>query len=725
MRIVKEWNEGWLFADEAPSLEQALQNTAVPVTLPHTWNAVDGQDGSQYRRTTCWYLHELTLPQRAADQEVWVEFLGANLIADVYLNGRKLAQHVGGYTAFRVNLTPALEENNLLAVCVDNRRRDDVYPQDADFTFYGGLYREVRLLIVPSAHFALGYYGASGLKVTPHVTGADADVLAEVWTEGAAKEVSVTIAGETKTAPVQNGYAAVRFEIPNVHLWDGRNDPYLYTASARLDSGDAVQTRFGCRTIRFDPDKGFFLNGRSYPLRGVARHQDRLGVGNALTPEMHREDLEIALELGANTLRLAHYPHHPYFYDLCDETGMIVWAEIPYISRHMPKARQSTLSQMQELIVQNYNRPSIVCWGMSNEISMIGGVNEDLLETHRQLEALCHELDETRPTTMAHENTLEKDSPLQDIPDIASYNLYFGWYKGELEDNGTFLDEYHAMHPDRCIGLSEYGADANPAYQSAHPERSDFTESYQALYHEHLLEIIEARPYLWATHVWNLFDFSAARRHDGGIPGRNQKGLVTMDRKLRKDAFYLYQAHWSSVPFVHLCGRRYEDRTEEQTEVKVYSNQPEVSLWINGSLFATQTGRYIFRFSVPLTGSLEIEARAGTCTDCMRIRKVDQPNPDYAMPVRENVLNWIDQDAFKKEFCSIRDTLGSLLDNPATGPQTRAFCEKTGMRLFDDTSMLQFLRGMSFERLLNGQIESLSPEVVKEFNDFLQATPKQ
>ncbi len=727
MRTIKDLNEGWRFAGEAASLEDALKNNMQSVTLPHTWNASDGQDGSAYLQAKCWYFHELELPETEQGQEVWVEFLGGNLVCEVYLNGRKLARHEGGYTAFRTNLTPALEKKNLLAVSVDNRKNNEVYPQDADFTFYGGLYREVRLLLVPAIHFDLAYCGSPGIRVTPRLDAdlKSAEITVEAWASGPAKRVKFLLADQCLDAAVRDGKAECIFHLDNVHLWDGVRDPYLYTVCAALDSGDEIKTRFGCRAIRFDSQAGFFLNGRPYPLRGVARHQDRLGIGNAFTPEMHREDMEIVRELGANTLRLAHYPHHPYFYDLCDEYGIIVWAEIPYISRHMSVGRQNTLAQLRELVVQNYNRPSIVCWGLSNEISMISEMNEDLLENHRLLNDLCHSLDAMRPTTMAHVNTLEKDSELQSIPDIGSYNLYFGWYLGDFEDNGTFLDTYHAMHPDRCIGLSEYGADANPAYQSAHPERGDFSETYQALYHEKLLEIIEARPYLWATHVWNLFDFSAARRNDGGIPGRNQKGLVTMDRKLRKDAFYLYKAHWSQEPFVHLCGHRYVDRTEDVTEIKVYSNQPEVSLFIDDVLLETKPGRHIFRFALPLAGEVQVTAKAGACTDTMRIRKVEQPNPAYAMPARANVLNWFDQDAFKKEFCSIKDTLGSLLDNPAAGERTRVFCEKLEPGMFEDDAMARFLRGMALEKILNRNLDKMDRDEVQAFNAFLQRTPKQ
>ncbi len=414
----------------------------------------------------------------------------------------------------------------------------------------------------------------------------------------------------TQTAVSEDGHAVAVFEIENVHLWDGVDDPYLYTARASLESGDEVSARFGCRSFEIDSQKGFLLNGRSYPLRGVSRHQDCKGVGNALTLEHHRRDMAIVREIGANTLRLAHYQHAQEFYDLCDENGIIVWAEIPYITMHMKNGRENTLTQMEELIAQCYNHPSIAVWGLSNEITAASAVNEDLLENHRLLNDLCHRMDATRLTTMANVFMLETDSPILEIPDVNSYNLYFGWYLGELAQNEEFFDEYHSRYPDRPIGFSEYGADANPQFQSSAPEKGDYTESYQALYHEHILDMIEERPWLWATHVWNLFDFAADGRDEGGKHGENQKGLVTFDRQIRKDAFYLYKAAWNKDPMVHICGGRYIDRAEDMTEVKVYSNAEEVALYVDGKFFDTQQGRRVFRFQVPISGEHIIEARA-------------------------------------------------------------------------------------------------------------------
>ena len=459
MRTIHSLNQDWTFI----KAEHPADVPGVPVTLPHTWNAEDGQDGGDdYHRGKCWYLRDLDRPETTENSRVWLEFEGAAMTAEVYLNGEKLAEHAGGYSTFRVDLTDHLKDHNKLAVSVSNARSRTVYPQQADFTFYGGLYREVRLILVPETHFALGYHGGPGLKITPVVDleTRTATVMAEVWVEGPANvaEVTFTLAGQTQTVPVADGCARADFTIENAHLWDGLNDPYLYTAAASLSSGDAVSARFGCRKFEIDPQKGFLLNGRSYPLRGVSRHQDRKGVGNALTPAMMEEDMAIIKELGANTLRLAHYQHAQYFYDLCDENGLIVWAEIPYITMHMHDGRENTLSQMTELVVQNYNHPCIAVWGLSNEITAASAVNEELLENHRALNDLCHKLDTTRPTTMANVFMLDIDSPILEIPDVNSYNLYFGWYLGELEQNDAFFDEYHAKFPERCIGFSEYGA---------------------------------------------------------------------------------------------------------------------------------------------------------------------------------------------------------------------------------------------------------------------------
>ena len=618
---------------------------------------------------------------------------------------------------------------------------DDEPEEDASDTpraSGSSMYRMVKLVTVPKVHFAMDYAGGNGMKVTPEVTildaakkQADADVTVELWMTGEALDVTVAVAGETQTVSVESGYARAVFALKNVHLWDGVDDPYLYTAKAELPGGDVVERTFGCRSFKVDPKEGFFLNGRSYPLRGVSRHQDRAGAGNALTYEMHREDMAIVRELGANTIRLAHYQHAQEFYNLCDENGIIVWAEIPYITMHMTDGTENTLSQMKELIVQNYHHPSIVCWGLSNEITAASAVNEELLENHRRLNDLCHELDKTRPTVMADVFMLETDSPMLEIPDMNSYNLYFGWYIGELEQNDSFFDEYHSTYPDRVIGLSEYGADANPAYHSANPERGDYTEEYQCVYHEHMAKMIEERPYLWATHVWNLFDFAADGRDEGGKHGENQKGLVTMDRRIKKDAFYVYKAYWSKAPFVHLCGSRYTDRAEDVTEIKVYSNQKKVTLFVDGAEQETKEGARIFRFRVPITGTHTIRAVSGDCTDEITVRKVDTPNPAYIFNKQGDVVNWFDKEDFKADHYSISDTLGELAKNEmANAIVQRLMAQASASRgdvaesVKDNPALQRMMQRMTLASLLKQAGDAVSEEQMKSLNDALQKIPK-
>ena len=740
-----ELKDNWMFVKEAENAEDAASKKGTAISLPHTWNAVDGQDGgNDYHRGTCWYVTKFQKPELEAGSQIYVEFLGASVIADVYLNGEAVAHHEGGYSTFRVNLTDKLQEENVLAVALNNADNNYVYPQKADFTFYGGLYRMVNLIVVPESHFELDYAGGNGIAVTPTVecdenrvpTG-KASVKVETWVTGNADSVVITITGEdseSKTVAVVDEHAEATFELEHVHLWDGVDDPYLYYAKAELSSGDVTETTFGCRSFYTDPEKGFVLNGRVYPLRGVSRHQDRTGAGNALSYEMHKEDMEIIKETGANTIRLAHYQHAQEFYDLCDEYGMVIWAEIPYITMHMPNGRANTLSQMEELVVQNYNHPSIVCWGLSNEITAATPVDEDLLENHRLLNDLCHKLDKTRFTTMANVFMQETDSPLLEIPDVNSYNLYFGWYLGELEQNDEFFDEYHAKYPDRCIGFSEYGADANPQYQSTAPTHGDYSETYQTVYHEHMLKMIEERPYLWATHVWNMFDFAADGRDEGGKHGVNQKGLVTMDRKLKKDAFYLYKAYWNKEDaFVHICGRRYVDRKEDTTEVKVYSNQTTVSLYVDGTLLETQEGNRIFRFAVPMTGEHEIVAKAGAEEDSIHIRKVEEANPDYVMGEIKDVINWFDDEPYKSDCYSIKDKMSEIQASPkagailaelmaqAPGAESRGDVAES---VKDNPNLVRMMGRMTLESMLGHMKDSITEEQVKGLNRMLQQIKK-
>ena len=677
MRNVFNFNTKWAFSKEAECVPSIMPEKWYWVTLPHTWNDIDGQDGgNDLYRGTAYYAKELEKIDLPEADQYYLEFLGANSSATVYVNGKKLAHHDGGYSTWRVNITDVLEEKNLFVVEVNNAENKTVYPQHADFTFYGGLYRDVNIIAVNNSHFDLDYYGGPGIKVTPEIIGSDAKIEVEVYLTNAKEEQNLKFTVKEQDGTiieekvVSAKEAKVYFDIKDVHLWHGRKDPYLYTAEVVLVEGeeilDNVSTRFGCRTFEIHPDNGFILNGEEYPLRGVSRHQDRWGIGNALLKEHHEEDMDLIEEMGATTIRLAHYQHDQYFYDLCDERGMVIWAEIPYISSHMPTGRENTIEQMKELIVQNYNHPSIVVWGLSNEITMHGPSDEDLRENHVILNDLAHEMDKTRLTTMACVSMCSMDDPYVQIPDTVSYNHYFGWYGGDTSQNGPWFDEFHKKYPNIPIGCSEYGCEALN-WHTSNPEQGDYTEEYQAYYHEELIKQLFTRKYLWATHVWNMFDFGADSRNEGGENGQNHKGLMTFDRKYKKDSFYAYKAWLSDEPFVHICGKRYVDRVEETTKVTVYSNQPEVELFANGvSLGKQSSPEHFFYFEVPNNGETNLVAIAGECKDESFIRKVEVFNEEYRLKEKGAILNWFDVTTPEGHF-SLLDKISDIIASEEAG----------------------------------------------------------
>ncbi len=668
MRNIINFNAKWSFTKNTDSIPAEINNKWDFVNLPHSWNAIDGQDGdNDFYRGTGYYAKSFNKADLPEADRYYLEIKGANSSADVYLNGKALAHHDGGYSTWRVDLTDAMEAVNLLVIVVDNSANDRVYPQMADFTFYGGLYRDVNIICVSDSHFDLDYYGAPGIMVTPEINGNNADVEVKVFIGKANDGYEIHYAIEDKDGNIvaectcEDTTAVLRIE--DVNLWHGRKNPYLYTAKAELiENGEALDNicaRFGCRTFKIDPDNGFILNGEEYPLRGVSRHQDRWGKGNALSKEDHEEDIALIMEVGATTIRLAHYQHDQYFYDLCDENGLVIWAEIPYISKHMPAGRENTISQMKELISQNYNHPSIVVWGLSNEIG-IGGSDEDLLENHRILNDMCHEMDKTRLTTVAAVSMCDINDPYLQIPDVVSYNHYFGWYGGETDMNGPWFDKFHAAHPSIPIGCSEYGCEALN-WHTSNPLQGDYTEEYQAYYHEELIKQFFSRKYMWATHVWNMFDFGADARNEGGENGQNHKGLVTFDRKYKKDSFYAYKAWLSDEKFVHICGKRYVDRVEDVTKVTVYSNLPEVELFANGvSLGKKESAEHFFYFEVPNNGETVLKAVAGDFSDESLIRKVDTFNEAYRLKEKGAILNWFDIDA-PEGFLSLNDKMSDVI----------------------------------------------------------------
>jgi len=639
MRQTEKIMDKWLFT--GPDGKQTS------VDLPHTWNAVDGQDGgNDYYRGTCVYEKKVKAPQHTADEDVYLQFHGVNASAAVIFNNEEICTHHNGYSTFRVKVTDKLKEENTIRVLVDNSKNDKVYPQVADFTFYGGIYRDVEFLTVSKTRFDLDYYGSNGIKVT--ATPQDTTGVFEIETYVTAEENAYSV--ELEIYDAENNVAATgtgdktKLYVENVHLWNGVKDPYLYTVKAKLICAgtvvDEVSCNVGVRSFYIDPDKGFFLNGESYPLRGVSRHQDFKGIGNALSCKQMEDDMDMIREMGANTIRLAHYQHNQYFYDLCDKYGMVVWAEIPYISAHMPNGRENTFFQMKELIVQNYNHPCIVTWGISNEITISSKHKADMLDNHNALQKFVKEFDPSRPTTLACYAMCHPFHPVTKITDIVSWNLYLGWYVPGLFLNDWFMKFYHWKYPKRPLGYSEYGAEGMPNLHSAKPRRGDHTEEYQAKYHEYMLECFERHPFLWSTYVWNMFDFAADARDQGGEPGMNHKGLVTFDRKIKKDSFYIYKAWWSDEKFVHLCGKRYEYRAEKTTDITVYSNLSEVSLYNNGKLVETKKGRHAFHFRLPLEAENHLEVIAGEFKDTAVIYKTDTPKPEYKVKKGKS-QNWV------------------------------------------------------------------------------------
>ena len=634
MRQIVNLNEGWMFSKVNSAWEM--------VDFPHTWNGYDGQDGGDdYFRGTCMYSKPVRRALLPKADRYYIEFQGTNSEATLYINRNEIAGHKGGYSTWRADITDALygDEISTFLIKVDNKITEDMYPCEMDFPNYGGVYRDVNIICVNESHFDLDYHGSQGIKITPTVKGNNADVEIEVFTKNVTPEQKIICViksdmGEViaaKELSAEESKAVVTIE--NVHLWNGVKDPYLYKAEAYITENneilDNVSVNFGCRSYYLDAEKGFMLNGERYPLYAVARHQDRWVKGNALSADDMDEDMSLIRELGANAVRLAHYQHNQYFYDLCDKYGLVVWAEIPYINKHVPAAKESTRNQLKELIVQNYNHPSIIVWGLSNELSLADDY-DDMTENHKYLNDLAHSLDKTRLTAIGSIASTAENDPFIRITDAAAYNLYYGWYGGSIEDNGPWLDNFHKLYPDMPIGVSEYGCESLD-WHSGNPVAWDFTEEFHAHFHEELIKQLYTRDYLWIRICWNMFDYAADGRNEGGMPGQNRKGLVTIDRRYKKDAFYAYKAWLSDEPFVHIGGKRYMDRHEEVTKVTVYSNQPEVELFANGVSLGKQTSDvHFFYFDVPNTAGITLlKAVAGECEDTIKIHKVSRPNPAY------------------------------------------------------------------------------------------------
>ena len=664
-------NAGWRFHfGDTPGAEAAAFDTTSwsQVNTPHTWNALDGQDGAKasaggasdimkggnYARGSGWYRRTLKPDATWTGRQVYLQFDAANRRADIFLNGRLVGTHLGGNARFRFDVTAALKRDadNLLAVKVNNED-NGILPHSGDFTFFGGLYRDVSLLVTDAVQIETMDHASPGVflaqtsvnaeraeisarvKLANHSTAPAAVSIRIAITDATGKLVldSTTAIPSTSSsltlAAGARGEVTLPLALISPHLWQGRADPYLYTARIEVSVAgtvrDSIEQPLGLRSYSVDPAQGFFLNGKYLDLHGASRHQDRIDKGWAISADDDREDMALMAEMGCTAIRVAHYQQSPLWYRLADERGLALWAEIPFVDEAAPTDLffNNALSQMRELIRQNFNHPSIFFWGCGNENFDLGkGFAEGIAQygpiSERQIQAL-HALakaeDPTRLTTYASFHSERdvnfaipgqapaafKGEPQRWYTDTTAFNKYYGWYYGEPEDNAEFFDAHHARNPTQRLAVSEYGAGGSitqhdatnyggPDYVRTPAEtmrRAAFAkthpEEYQSYYHEGAWRVLAARPYLWGKFVWNMFDFASDGRDEGDAPGRNDKGLVTFDRKIRKDAFYFYKANWSAEPVLHLTSRRFTTRTEPTTEIKIYSNAPEVELFLNGT----------------------------------------------------------------------------------------------------------------------------------------------
>ncbi len=605
-------NDQWAFRFS----HHVQPGTEIRVDLPHTWNARDALAGKMdYKRGIGNYEKKLFIRPEWKGKRLFLRFEGANSVADVFINHRHIGEHRGGYGAFVFEITGKVEygKENSLLVRVNNGEQLDIMPLVGDFNFYGGIYRDVHLLITEETCISPLDYASPGLRLVQDSVSADyAKVRALVQLSngnGANRKVEVTIRVwdgekivEENTQEVSlPAHAATQqelaLEIKHPHLWNGKQDPFLYRTEVTLSQNgreiDSVTQPLGLRFYRIDPDKGFFLNGKHLPLRGVCRHQDRSEVGNALRPQHHEEDASLMVEMGVNAVRLAHYPQATYFYDLMDKLGIIVWAEIPFVGPggyldkgfvDLPAFRANGKEQLKELIRQHYNHPSICLWGLFNELKEAG---DNPVEYIKELNALAHHEDPTRPTTSASNQA----GDLNFITDAIAWNRYDGWYGGTPDDLGKWLDSMHKNHPEIRIAISEYGAGASIYHQQdslvkSVPNSWWHPENWQTYYHIENWKTISSRPYVWGSFVWNMFDFGAAHRTEGDRPGINDKGLVTFDRKVRKDAFYFYKANWNKEdPLLHLTGKRNILRTRRTQTIHAFTNQSGAELFVNGKSY--------------------------------------------------------------------------------------------------------------------------------------------
>lgn len=699
------------------------------VSLPHTWNGEDGQSRKDYYKGKCVYRKKL----KKAQGVCYIEFNGANSVSEVFIDKKQVGTHRGGYSMFRFRIDGYLtEEENLLEVYVDNTVIPEVFPTSADFTFYGGIYRDVNLIYAGETRFSLDDGSREGVSAVPRRVGGEWELEIKANVTGAGTDTvcvfelkddsGSVVARDTRPSEA----AASVLKVSSPRLWDGLKDPYLYTLDCKLvQKGETVDERnilVGFREIEFSSEKGCFLNGRHIKLRGVSRHQDREGIGNALTMKEHEEDIALILEVGANAVRLAHYQQAEDFYTLCDKKGLLVWAEVPVISVYAKARQLNAEEQLISLIKQNINHPSIFCWGIQNEITLSGAGNKKMIAGIRRLNEIAHALDPSRPTACAQVAMTKPDTALNKVTDLLGYNHYFGWYVQTVNAIDKWLDNFHEVRPEAKLCLSEYGAEAVLGYYSEDPVQGDYSEGYQALYHEHYIDAIAARDRIWGSFVWNMFDFGSAARDEGGVRGRNNKGLVTIDRKIKKDAFYIYKATWSEEKFVYITAKRYPCRVIGTTKIKVYSNLPEVTLSADGYERTVKGDRVFIFDDVPVkAGENAVKVSAGGYTDEIALKGVEKLPESYALTggAPSQIRNWFGTDggAIRKDRFSVNDKVSEILDDKEAHAALKLLAGD-----IIDKWFVNLVRPFKVSTLL--KIAHIDPQLRDVVNGFLQTIKK-
>ena len=743
--MVKNINQGWEF-QKLPEEQMDLICDAdriivdnrlfEPVDLPHTWYV----DGDAYKGTVM-YRKKIFLKEEAG-KRIFLNFQAADRWCKVFVNGHYAGEHKGGYSAFTFDITEysLINGENEIKVFLDNGSWNEISPLAGDFTVFGGLYRDVNLIITEQICFDRTYYGTNGvivntdidqndmgtIRVETHLMGIDAaenmELEYQVFFQGSQVAVSKTgTIGCTEQIRIQDPV-----------LWNGTDGAAQYRICAELKAEgnvvDTVEMMIGFRSVSLDSEKGFFLNGIHRKLNGVAKHQDYAGVFGATREEHWLQDIKDIMDIGANSVRLSHYQHPQEMYRLCDEKGLIVWAEIPMLKMtENERAFDNACSQLKELILQNMHHPSICFWGIQNEIAMFGE-DEMMYRRLERMNALVKTLDSTRICAGANLFCVKNGSRLNRVTEAVGYNIYFGWYYGEMKDSEDFVEQFHKDNPDVPLGITEYGADCNLAYHSEQPKVKDYSEEFQALYHETVYPFFRDREYIWGTYVWNLYDFSSEIRDEGGVKYKNCKGLVSYDRKIKKDAYYYYKAQWSYEPFVKIAQSRFINRVCVETAFTVYSNQKEVTLQVNEDCYVQRSDSGVFHFTgIRIENGInKIKADSGLCTDNIVVcgaEKVDDSyiytDPDPGL----NVKNWFtdiveEEKIFPAGRLSIRETCKELLEYKEAMNVIQLFSPKLAEQMRERQSL------MPLENILKYMKKEISDQQCRDLNAALTEISK-